>query len=618
MRFSRRCFLVEMSAASAAFGQADLREQVPVRKRLLSTRFPVERIARSLLAYGTWHPFPTVKDRAAWDGMGRFRAPLIISGEERLKSAWSSAPATLFLEFKRNGNRSHYERVHFARREYLRDLVLAECIEGKGRFLDGIVNAVWSICEESFWGVPAHLGEQHVGTGLPDISDPIVDLFAAETSAMLAWSDYLLGSALDRVSPRVRERIRAEAERRVLTPARVRTDLHWMGLDPKNNVAMNNHTPWINSNWLATALLLEPNQAKRVAVIVKSLASLDRFLDVYHDDGGCDEGPGYWSEAAGALFDCLELLYSATSGVIDAYDMPLIREMGRYIVRAHIAGDFYWNFGDTDPRAHPPADLVYRYGQRVRDAGMQAMGGWLHRARKTGVPGSRNMGRQLASLFHDSELDSAPASEPLLRDVWLPGIQVMAARSREGSSAGIYLAVEGGNNGKSHNHNDVGNFIVYVDGKPVIIDIGVENYTAKTFSSHRYEIWTMQSAWHNLPTIGGVMQAPGPKYHATSVKYDSSDSSARISMDIGSAYPAEASLTSWRRDILLDRRAEAITLEDRFSFEHAPDEMALTLMTTFEPRATGNEGLLLGPLRVSFESYALKPTINPSRSPMTA
>ena len=78
---------------------------------------------------------------------------------------------------------------------------------------------------------------------------------------------------------------------------------------------------------------------------------------------------------------------------------------------------------------------------------------------------------------------------------------------REGSAEGLCLAAQGGTNGQSHNHNDVGNFVVYADGLPAIIDVGVETYTAKTFSSPRYGIWTMQSAYHNCPTIDGVMPA---------------------------------------------------------------------------------------------------------------
>ena len=63
---------------------------------------------------------------------------------------------------------------------------MAECMEGKGRFVDEIANGVWLACEETWWGVPAHLGAQKRGTGLPDVTEPIIDLFAAETGAQLA------------------------------------------------------------------------------------------------------------------------------------------------------------------------------------------------------------------------------------------------------------------------------------------------------------------------------------------------------------------------------------------------------------------------------------------------
>ena len=63
------------------------------------------------------------------------------------------------------------------------------------------------------------------------------------------------------------------------------------------------------------------------------------------------------------------------------------------------------------------------------------------------------------------------------------------------------MAAKAGNNADSHNHNDVGSFTVYKDGRPLIIDLGVETYRAKTFSDKRYEIWTMQSQFHNLPTF---------------------------------------------------------------------------------------------------------------------
>ena len=123
------------------------------------------------------------------------------AGQRELGAPWPALPATLFLEYARNGNRSRFERVRDVRRNRLRDLAVAECAEANGRFLDEIANGIWATCEETFWGVPAHLGMQKAGTGLPDAAEPIVDLFAAETSSLLAWIDYLLGPQLDKVSP---------------------------------------------------------------------------------------------------------------------------------------------------------------------------------------------------------------------------------------------------------------------------------------------------------------------------------------------------------------------------------------------------------------------------------
>lgn len=126
-----------------------------------------------------------------------------------------------------------FEKISFSRRDALSKLVVGELIENKGRFMDDIVDGIWSICEESFWGVPAHLGYQK-GIGLPDVNDPVVDLFAAETSSLLAWVSYLMGDKLDKVNPLIKERIYVEIDRRIFKVIEADPKYRWMGYGRKN------------------------------------------------------------------------------------------------------------------------------------------------------------------------------------------------------------------------------------------------------------------------------------------------------------------------------------------------------------------------------------------------
>jgi hypothetical protein len=551
-----------------------------------------------------FHPFPTVSERAAWEALpADARAALLAAGEGQLKTAWEALPATLFLEYRRTGDRSHFEGARDRRRKKLQDLVIAECMEGKGRFADEIANGVWLTCEETFWGVPAHLNMQKAGTGLPDVSEPIVDLFAAETSSLLAWTGYLVGDLLAEVSPLLPERIRLEIDRRILTPCLGRDDFWWMGFAERS---VNNWDPWICSNWLASALLVEPDAERRRAAVGKILRCLDNFLDGYAEDGGCDEGPGYWGRAAASLFDCLELLHAATAGQCNGFTLPLVHEMALYICRAHISNEWYTNFGDAPARVFANGDLIYRFGKRVGDDRMMAHGAFCAFARsEKAIPGD-SLGRQLPASFNLAELREAPRAQALFRDAWFPGIQVMMARGREGSAQGLYLAAQGGNNGKSHNHNDVGNFLVYTDGMPAIIDVGVETYTAKTFSPQRYEIWTMQSAYHNCPTIDGVMQCAGRQFAATEVSYHADDRAAELHLDLAKAYPPEAHLAFWNRTLRLDRAGNTIEVVDDYRLAQAAKVITLTLMTpcTAQVSVPGEIRLAMtsgDPVRVAYD-----------------
>lgn len=547
--------------------------------------FGLQQIRETLPEPGAWRPYPTVAERAPWEAVPSERATPILEAAEAIAGApWPVLPATLYAEFQRVGDRQRYERPSRERRQRLATLVLAECLAGDDRFLDEAVNGIWTICEETSWCIPAHAHrlthQRFPGSPLPDIEHPVLDLFAVETGALLAWASYLLGAELEGEFSIVLDRIRTEARKRLLTPYRCVDDWHWLrGSAPGRGP--NNWNPWIHSNLLTVTLLLEDEPPLRASLVARMLRGLDAFLDGYGEDGGCDEGAGYWWRGGANLFECLDTLERATGGKLDGFQIPVVREIGRFFHRMHIGGPWYVNFADGSPQRHQGAELLFRFGKRIGDPEMMAHALAMRSQASTD---GESIARQLPDLL-DQEFATGVATEPpYVRDTWLPSIQVLTCRQRAGTAQGLFLAAKGGHNGESHNHNDVGTFIVAIDGEPVMIDVGVGVYSRKTFGPDRYDIWTMQSAYHNLPLVDGHQQSPGLVHGTRDVRCEIADGASSLQMDIASAYPAEAGIRAWVRTLELDRTgAGQVLLRDEYALDHQPRELALHLLSWRAP-----------------------------------
>ena len=98
------------------------------------------------LVGGDWLPFPDYSDRQGWDAMlGHSKGILVRAGEKYLDYQWQIVPATAYLAYERTGERKIMEDPVSDNRVALNSLMLAELAEGKGRFLDQLVNGVWLI-----------------------------------------------------------------------------------------------------------------------------------------------------------------------------------------------------------------------------------------------------------------------------------------------------------------------------------------------------------------------------------------------------------------------------------------------------------------------------------------
>ncbi|PCH69795.1 MAG: hypothetical protein COC06_06835 [Bacteroidales bacterium] len=569
-------------------------------KRDFLTRIgTLEFLQKNLFLGSEWVSYPDYSDRKAWEDIpAKIRNSYIAKGEKYLDFNWPTIPASGYLDFVRTGDREIMQRGYRERRSVFEALVMAELMEGKQRFLDQIINGVWVYCEQTYWGLSAHLPAQKAGAGLPDVNEPIIDLGVGFVGADLAWAFHFFKEDFDRVHPLISLRLKEEITKKVLIPYYERDDFWWQGF---KGGLINNWNVWCNYNVLNCVMLIEEDSVVRVKAVNKVLRSVDQFINYYHEDGGCEEGPSYWGHAGGKLFELLELTSKITAGKINIFDHEVVKNIGRYIYRAYISDPYYINFADAEAIIQTYPGVIYRFGKNINDKELIGFGAFL--AKKYNWEEKIFEGKieiALENLFLKNEILGTKAEEPVVKEFWLSGTQIMGAREYSQSDKGFYFAAKGGYNDESHNHNDVGSFILYFDGKPCLVDVGVGTYTAKTFSSSRYEIWSMQSQYHNLPVINGVNQQHGRRFKARDCRFKRTPQYTEFSLDLARAYPKAAKVKKWKRSYRLNRGRNFV-IKDDFELSEIKDYSSLHFMTCCQVKMV-KEGIL----RLSGEGFGVQ------------
>lgn len=588
-----------------SFSQVSLFAQ---EKQILTSRYPRGLLKQIIPQPGDIRPFPDASSSFWRDSIPlEMRQSYIAFGEKFLGKPWATLPATVFSDFRTNGNRDKFEKLSFERRRQLAALVMAEIVEGKNRFLPDIINGLIVTCEETWWGIPAHYGKK---VAMPE--DYAVDLFVAETANLMVWSSYMLREQLDQFSPLICQRITKETERRILIPTLENN--HWW-----KKVGMNWNS-WICSNWLACVLLAETDRERQLDGIEAIFRCLDIFIDAYPEDGGCDEGPGYWDRAAASLSEALNLLQSV-SDKFDVSDSPKIAAMGSFLYKTYVGNGYYVNFADASNKTRPNIAAVYPFGLYIKDQMMCSFAAFIAQEHNYFTEPAElfeksgnypALSREIMLLAHLPSLQKEQPRDAMVFDSWLPDLQVITARSKKHSNESFYIAAKGGHNNESHNHNDVGTFTLYAGGEPLLIDVGVGTYTAKTFGKDRYDIWTMQSGYHSVPCINGVDQQQGGSFAAREVTQRITNKEVYFSLDIAGAYPEDASVDHWQRTIRF-RRSKDVRITEEYKLNAYKQPSEIRLMTSVEPIVSRSGTIELttktGSYCIDYDANALKPVI---------
>lgn len=528
--------------------------------------------------------FPTVEDRAFWNS---FRNETCVEEAERAMGyGWDVIKATDFMAYKESGNRTIMQIPHFTRRNHLILFTLAELKENKGRFLPQIVNGLFAICEESFWGLSAHW---HLYIrNIPTPTEPYVDLYAAETAEHLAVITHVLREPLKAYCPEILERVDYELEQRIRSVYLTHRDFFWMGwmwYDRK----MGNWLPWIASNLLTVYLLTAKNEWQLHRALVKLFEDLQNYYAAMPNDGGCNEGPGYWSRAGASLFEFLYLLKLSTDGKLNLFGDEKIGKIAGYLKVVHMASDIFANVADAHAKgqAHMML-LLYGFARETKQPELMNFSAAVYQEKAEELKPLdhtiRTMRRLIWQASFLKEIEIYPVSYPLHgASECLPDLQL--AVLRQGDWA---LCVKGGHNHENHNHNDVGSISLYDGTTPVLVDVGINTYTRFTFSLERYNMipWT-RSETHSLPVINGVQQHEGECFRAD--RFAAEAGKAEVSF--AAAYPAEAGIEKLTR--VLTAEEKRIVCTDCFIFrEGAEKQVTEMLMSILPVRVEQNEAVI--------------------------
>ena len=476
-----------------------------------------------------------------------------------------------YLVFSETGSRKGWQDSVFAMRANLKWIVLAECIENRGRFLPLYERYANTLCSLKTWVLPAH--DKQLDNFHGNRID--IDLISSSLAAHLATSCRILEP---RLSSETQRQIRSNVVERVLQPFKDmvlnKREQNWW-LTKRNNW----NAVCLSGVAIASQAIVDSREER--AFYLREVSDYSRnYLKGFTADGYCSEGLGYWNYGFGAYVMLAEVAHQATDGELDLMGRPGVKAPARFAQNMEIIHHKYPAFADCPVNSKPDRFLADHVNRRFRLAPART---FAHKE----IVQRCDLLESLLYLFprsltgNDAAVPGTPAC-PLR--TWFENAGVLICRPASGGPQ-LAVALKGGHNLEHHNHNDVGSYVVVCNREAVLLDPGNEVYTARTFSAKRYDSDVINSYGHPVPVINGALQQRGHHTDADTsaiiLSTEFSEEVDRIAMELKAAYDVDT-LESLVRTFTYSRKRSKVTITDKvvFSSPGTYQNAFITLGTT--------------------------------------
>ena len=469
-----------------------------------------------------------------------------------------------FRLFKEKGDRTAYQETFFKRQHRVYAMALMSLIYPDNEsYLELLQDTIWEVCDMYVWALPAHIDNIEVNNNTE------LDLDSTTMAFALAIIKEMLGS---RLHPLINSRIDHEIDRRLIKPF-FEKRWHW-------EYRANNWTAVCSGATGCTIMLNRPELFELARDRINE--NMNDYLRSYKDDGVCVEGPGYWSYGFGYFMEYAIMQKAFTKGAFDFTASNKVRNISTFLQKLFLDKDVIVNYGDCGAGTASSVPGGFMFGLKNLYDEVQLPPERVHSYQVHYFP-----------FFLRAFTDYSPSfsSAAISQDAeYYMGDQGWFVKR----CAKYGFAARGGSNGESHNHNDVGSFILSIDNKQVLIDMGARPYTRQYFEHPtRYTFLETSSRGHNTPIINGEYQKNIP---GTGSK--TSFENGVFSVEFASVYGIDG--LTLERSFSFGK--DSVTLTDNYS---GASSFAQRFVSYVEPSIKDGE-VVIDKAHIKFDSSAYK------------
>ena len=522
--------------------------------------------------------FDLSKDKNLWERVrtspdyARHRKEI----KEKYDWAFAQGPARqlTYTEIVTNDDHGHYFARFF---QLYTSAVMALIYPKEEKYMEQLTDIIWTYCGEYAWAPMGHYNSYY-GVTPKDYDPYVIDIYGASIGFALAEIKNLLKDRLPKI---VVDRLTAEIKTRIINPYLNR------------NYFWEKH----NNNWAAvcagavggTIIYEAPELFPQVKDRLD--ATMQCYLREYGDDGVCVEGCAYWGFGFGYFVTYAALAKELTNGKVDYFKDKKVKSISEFIQKTFLQRNIMVTFSDCNTTEgywlglpHMLRDI---YGDSIEK---------LPNEMGTIIVYQHFPFLLRSIVYFNPEYSAEKMADNVT--YLMPNANWLTKRTKN-----YGFALKGGNNGESHNHCDLGSFIVARNNKQILFDLGSGPYVEGYHTDKRLSFFAPSSASHNVPyfnilknpekferkanqfgeifEFNGIAQ-DGKKRDDVKIVYDEKNNIA--SCEFSNAYGENFIDKAYRQFKLEESKIE---MTDEFVLD---DDIEITerFTTKIEPKVNGN------------------------------